>query len=86
MDETLYKLFSLSVDYLSHEWNLALEESEETAKKSQRLQEEIDLLQSKLQQLQSENSEIKASLSTSENQNETLQNDLKYVISPWVGD
>ena len=45
--------------------------------KSQRLQEEIELLQKKLQQVQSENSEIKAALSASENQNETLQNDLK---------
>ena len=71
------KIFSLFVNHLSHQWTLALEDSEETSIKSQRLQEEIELLQKKLQQVQSENSEIKAALSASENQNESLQNDRK---------
>jgi hypothetical protein len=77
MDDALTKIFSLFVNHLSHQWTLALEDSEETSIKSQRLQEEIELLQKKLQQVQSENSEIKAALSASENQNESLQNDLK---------
>ena len=77
MDDALTKIFSLFVNHLSHQWNLALEDSEETSIKSQRLQEEIELLQKKLQQVQSENSESKAALSASENQNESLQNDLK---------
>ena len=77
MDDALTKIFSLFVNHLSHQWTLALEDSEETSIKSQRLQEEIELLQKKLQQVQSENSESKAALSASENQNESLQNDLK---------
>ena len=76
MDDALTKIFSLFINHISHQWTLALEDSEETSIKSQRLQEEIELLQKKLQQVQSENSEIKAALSASENQNESLQNDL----------
>lgn len=77
MDDALTKVFFLFVKHFSQQLTLALDDSEETSIKSQRLQEEIDLMQNKLQHVQSENSENKAALTASENQNESLQNDLK---------